>query len=73
MSLSRCCGKRRDIDSVEGFNSDKSNLTILLVSKYSVVSAVAQNSLSSSSFLNFGIGLNFFSICFSFFFVLISA
>ncbi len=71
MSPSKCCGKRRDMDSVEDFNSDKSNSTILLVSKYSVVSAVAQNFLSSSSFLNFGMDLNFF-ICVSFFFVLIS-
>ena len=59
---------------VLGFKLGNLGLMIALSqSKYSVLSWVAQKSLSSSSVLKSGMVLSFFGIFFPFFFVLISS
>ena|SRR3989344_6685096 len=68
-------GKRIVIGLLVSFKFGKLTLFALDQSKYSELSAVAQKSLSSSSFLNLGIVLNFLFgfIFFSFFSIYISS
>src|SRR4051812_20670241 len=55
-------GRRRDMDSVDGLRFGKAGSAARAQSKYSVVSALAQNRRSSSSLENSGIALLTFGL-----------
>ena len=55
-SVSSVSGKRIEMGVVVGFRLGKTTRRACVQSKYSVVSAVAQNFCSAASVANFGIG-----------------